>query len=152
MRILAIFISALAIAVVAVGCGDDSSSDSASLTKAEFTKKANAACRKINLETSGELLAFINKNDKKPLTEEQKLELVDTTLLPSLQKQVDALSELDPEPEAQQQVLDELVEALEEEIEKGEADPEYVATEVSPFAKSEKVAQDNELEFCGRSQ
>lgn len=150
MRILAIFISALAIAV-AVGCGDDSS-DSASLTKAEFNKAANDACRKVSLETSGKLLAYINKNDRKPLTEEQKLELVETTLLPSLQKQADALSELPEGPEAQQEVVDELIEALEEEIEKGETDPEYTATEESPFAKSEKIAQDNELTFCGRSQ
>lgn len=149
MRILAIFISVLALAV-AVGCGDDSSS--ASLTKAEFNKQANAACKKNNLATSGELLAYINKNGNKPLTEDQKVELTEDVIVPSLQRQIDALGELESGPEAQQEVLDELIEAMEETVEKGEEDPSGLASEFSPFAKSEKIAQENELKFCGRSQ
>lgn len=90
-----------ALLALAVGCGggDDSTTE---LTKAEFSKQANAICAKakdertVAYEKYAEEVQGIRTGNKSVPKEEQKLadEMIDATVIPTLQDQLAQLEEL----------------------------------------------------------
>jgi hypothetical protein len=146
-RTCAILIGALAIAAIVAGCGGDD--ETTELSKAEYVKKANAACKKIGLESSGELTAYLSKNAKDgSLSQAQQEELLGNVVIPSVEKQIDMLEELGI-PESGEAPVGALIDELERVVQTAEEDPLKVAGESAPFGKAETVADEYELEFCG---
>jgi malonyl CoA-acyl carrier protein transacylase len=149
-RTFAILMGVLAVAAIAAGCGGGDSS-AESLTKAEFVKKANAICARLSGESQAELLAYINKNVKgsgnKALTKGQEEELVESLVVPSVNKQIEELDALGA-PEGDEEQIDAFIEELESTVE--EAEEETVGfTEERPFAEAEKLAREYGISECG---
>jgi hypothetical protein len=142
---------ALAIAMIAVGCGSSDDSTS-SLTKAEFIAQADAICKKGNAEIESDFEAFAKENGLKENQEPSKaqgVELVETTLVPNIQGQADELRALDPPSEDEAEVTA-MLDSLDEGIEEAEADPEALfASKTDPFGPANKIAKEYGLKVCG---
>ena len=143
-----------AIAMIAAGCGGggDSTTDSGSLTKAEFLKQGNAICAKGNKEIQEGFEEFAKENgfsEKKQPSKAQLTELVETVVLPKVRGQVEGIKALGA-PSGEEAQVEAITDAAEEALEKGEEEPAALASEkADPFAKANKKASDYGLVKCG---
>lgn len=128
--------------IVAAGCGSDSSTG-ASITKAQFVKKANDICE----ETEGEKLKLATEYLKKnPGTEE--VDLVVPAAVPPLEKQVREIEAL-PAPEGDEAKVEAYLDAVKAGIKDTEANPEdALAAKSNPFVKANSLAADYGLTVC----
>jgi ABC-type Fe3+-citrate transport system substrate-binding protein len=147
----------MAIALVVAGCGsssndDSSSSTTASLSKAEFVKEANAICTKGGKSINAEFEEFSKENNlsqtKAPPKQVQE-EAVEQILIPSIRRQVDEVKALGT-PEGDEGELQEAIAAQEEVIEEGEEDPvTLLEGESAKQKEANKMARDYGLTVCG---
>lgn len=145
-RAFTILIGVAAVAALIAGCGDDSS---ASLTKAQFKKQANAECERITNRAANELQDYAEKEvEGLNLTKDDQLALIDTVIVPSLRDQIEALESLEP-PAADKENIDALIGELDAIATEAEEDPFAVAKVDSPFEASEKRAKEYGLRWCG---
>lgn len=119
-------------------------------TKATFVREADAICAKADAESNKELLAYVkeNKITGEP-SSDQQTELVETVLLPNVQKQHDEIEAL-PVPDGEGDAVDGILEALDDGIGKAEADPESTFSE-EPFDEATKLAKEYGLKTCGQN-
>lgn len=167
---------ALAIALIAVGCGGGSdsgsssdsgggsdtasSSDGAPLSKAAFIKQADAVCSKGKKEVEAEFAAYLKKEkiegigasgEPKAEAEERKADVVTTIGVPAYQKQVDEIDAL-AAPSGDEATVEEFVEAAEEGVEAVEEEPKAVFDGKSKaFVKADKIGQDYGFKVCGNN-
>jgi hypothetical protein len=96
--------------------GDSGSTESASLTKAEFIKQADAICKKTEAERVSGIKAFYKKvgaNPEKALVGKQGEEMVFVAIVPPLEKQAEELRALGvPNEKAVEAIMVEFDEAL----------------------------------------
>ena len=87
-RLLVPIVAALAVALVVAGCGssDDTSSNEASLTKAEFVKEGNAICDAGNKEINAGFEETFTKGQQPSKAEFS--EAIESVLIPSVSKQI----------------------------------------------------------------
>lgn len=136
-REIKLMFCAAAIALLVVGCGGGGSSDStATVTKAQFVKEANAICEQANKVQ----LAAAAIGEKQGKT---RAELISQALIP-IQTQAEEVGKLDP-PQGDQQQIDAIVKGLEDGVKVVEADP--TAFE-SAFTKVDKLAVKYGLTSC----
>ena len=147
-RTLAIFISMLAVAAFAAGCGggDDS------LTKAEFVKQATDMCDRVSGESEAKLLASIKEREKEGgkagLAKSDEAKLVEEIIPPALNTKAEELEEIGA-PEGEEAKYDALIEELQKTAEVAETNSEVLVTEAAPFAESEKLAKELGVPSCG---
>jgi hypothetical protein len=137
---------ALAAALVVAGCG---SSDS-SISKAEFIKKADAACKKGEEEVQKDFGAFAKKHEnvKKP-TGADYAELVDVVLVENVENEVADLRALGA-PEGDEKEVEAMLKAREDSIEKAQANPKAVVRgNEDIFGEASKLAKAYGLKECG---
>jgi len=151
---LAVAAALVVLAAIVAGCGSDDSDTTASLTKTEFIKQADAICKKEEAKIGGEFKAFAKENDipldKEP-NNEQSEELVEEILIPNVQNQADGIRELGT-PSGDEDKVEAILDALDEGIEEAEEDPGALfASESDPFAKANKLASGYGLEVCGQN-
>jgi hypothetical protein len=152
-RLVASIFGVLAIALIAAGCGggDDTTSTTAALTKAEFLKQGNQICREGNKEINAGFGEFLDKNHlhKKEPTKAQKEEVAETVVLPGIAKQVEGVAGLEP-PSGEEDKVDAIVESAEESLEKAEEDPAAFVSEEGNdvFAETNKLASAYGLTAC----
>jgi hypothetical protein len=129
-RFIALSAALAAVALIAAGCGsDDSTTDStASLTKAEFVKQGNAICAAGNKEINAGFNEALPKG-KQPSKAELD-EAIETVLIPSISKQIEEIRALGA-PEGEEEAVEDFLAGAEEELEKGEEEPAYLATDAS---------------------
>jgi hypothetical protein len=143
----------LAIALIAAGCGggDDSTSTTAALTKAEFLKQGNQICTEGNKKIDAGFEEFADEENLKPNQEPsdaQKEESAETILLPGVAEQVEDVKALGA-PSGEEEQVEEIIEAAEEAVEGGEEDPISLFAEgQGPFAKVNKLAREYGLTAC----
>lgn len=155
--VLLLFITALAL--VASGCGEDGSTadtagdataeTTATVSKAQFTKQANAICAAANREITkiSEDFAKENLSEEKRPTTAQITELA-TLALPTISRQVDELRALDV-PAGDEEEVDAILSAAEGAIEKGEQDPTAIyGANGGAFAKANQLSADYGLDKC----
>jgi hypothetical protein len=153
-RLIALLVGAMALAMVAAGCGSDSDDDSstASLTKAQFVKQGNAICAAGNKKMEAQFETFAKEHDlseDKPPSDAQFAELADDVLVPGVTAQVEGLREL-PAPSGEEDQVDEILSAAEGAIEETEDDPSAMADDKrDPFAQANKLANAYGLTSCG---
>jgi ABC-type Fe3+-hydroxamate transport system substrate-binding protein len=156
-RLIAMLAGAVAIAVIAAGCGssssdDSSSSSTASLTKQQFIAQADAICKKGNTEINEGFESFAKENNvpqNQEPSKEQGKEIVETVLVPSLQEQSEGIRALGA-PSGDEDEVSAMLDSLDESIEKAEDDPEALFDSKSdPFAKTNELASDYGLKVCG---
>jgi hypothetical protein len=151
---IALLAALAAISMIAAGCGssDDSTDSTSSLTKAEFVKQGNAICAKGNKEIEAGFEEFAKENNlpenKRP-SEGQLTEAVEEVVLPAVEQQVESIRDLGLPKEGGTEA-DEVLKAAEAAIEKGEEDPNSLASEkADPFAEANELARDFGLSKCG---
>jgi hypothetical protein len=152
---LVLVVGAMAIGLVAAGCGssDDSSSDSAaSLTKAEFIKEGNAICTKGNAEIESGYESFSKENDlseTKAPSEAVQEEAAEEILIPAITTQLEELRALGT-PEGDEGEVDEILTGAEEAVEEGEEDPAtLIGSDAGGFTEVNKQARAYGLTVCG---
>ncbi len=147
----ALALSALVIVAVGTGCGGGNSG--ASLTKAEFIRRANVICAKAGKEVHSEFLAYAKTLEgKEPktrsgITAAQK-KVAETIVIPVKQKEVEQLSKLDA-PVGDSDRIATVLNAIEQGIEKAQAEPVLATTNAEEvFGASEKIARNYGLDDC----
>ncbi|HEX3239431.1 MAG TPA: hypothetical protein VHR18_04770 [Solirubrobacterales bacterium] len=149
---MAIAIGAVALAALVAGCGggDSSDSSSATLTKPEFIKQADAICVKGNEAIEDEVEAFAEDNnvDTEDPTKEQQEEVIADVVAPGTRTQVEEISELGA-PSGDEETIEAMVEAVESASTELEDDPGLLLEEKNPLEAGSKLAREYGLTECG---
>lgn len=109
LRIIGVVAGCVFLVALVGGCGGGSGTSS-SLTKAEFTKQANEICATRKKEWKTDLASYekevvAQKAGSDPEAQKELAEdVLEESMLPSLQKQLDALEELGAPEEIEKQV------------------------------------------------
>lgn len=155
-RLIATAVGVLAIALIVAGCGgsssDDSTTSTASITKAELIKQGDAICQSGNKEIEAGFEEFAKENgleENQEPSEAQAAEISETVLLPSIQKQIDAIRALGA-PSGEEEEVSKILDTVEEEIEAAEEEPEaLITTNTTPFKQGNELAQEYGFKVCG---
>ncbi|HET7590626.1 MAG TPA: hypothetical protein VFK14_10665 [Solirubrobacterales bacterium] len=149
---IALLAALAAISMIAAGCGGGDSTDSSSLTKAEFVKQGNALCAKGNKEINQGFEEFAKENgfsEKQKPTKAQMTEVIETVVIPGIRGQVEGIEGLEP-PSGEEAKVEAITDAANEALEKGEEDPAVLTSQkAGPFAKADKLASAYGLVKCG---
>jgi major membrane immunogen (membrane-anchored lipoprotein) len=148
-QIIALFAAVLAVALVVVGCGSSDSS-TASITKAEFIKQADADCKKGEEEIQKDLAVYLkeHKDLEKP-TEDDYSELVEAVLVPAAEQEIDDIRALGI-PSGDEDQVEAMLDAREASIEKAQEEPKAVVQNGgSVFGEASKLAKEYGLKDCG---
>jgi len=153
---LALLAGALAVALVIAGCGSsDSSSTTASLSKAEFVKQGNAICKAGNKEIEEGFEEFTKENNlskTKPPSKAIQEEAAETILIPAINNQVEEIRALGT-PEGDEGEVDEILTDAEEAVEEGEEDPtSLLGAEPAKFKELNKESREYGLTVCGEGE
>lgn len=152
-RILAPLVGLLAFGLVAAGCGSsDDGTDTtatATITKAELIKKADAICaagNKANEEAAEEAAeeAGFKLEDA---TDEQLRGLIADIVVPGVREQAEEIASLGA-PEGDEDQVAAVVAAVEEGVDALEADPNE-ALEGEPFSEASELAGEYGFKVCG---
>jgi hypothetical protein len=139
----------VAVGALLAGCGDDEEA----LTEEELVEQANAICEEGNerLDTAFEE-AFADLGPDEEPDADQVAALIEDTLIPSVQTQIDELGDLEPPDEladAYEQLLDDAQQALDDLEEQVQDDPEsLLQQEEDPFAEVNAQAEELGLTAC----
>lgn len=139
-------IAAIAMFVVA-GCGgSDSTSTTASLSKAEFVKRGNDICDRAN--TRLETIARKEFGSASP-TATQVESFLGDHVIPALQQEAADIREL-PVPQGDEQQVDEMLTALEQGAEQAKSDPNSLQAHgaADPLSKAIQLARAYGLKVC----
>ena len=150
LPLLALVATAGALAIAGCGGGDASSSTTTSppLSKVEFIRRADALCRTGNeaaAAAAGEIFTTVEPPTGAALQQFAE------AIVPALQKQVDGIAALSP-PAGDEDQVQAIVDAVQEGIDKVEADPSLLAQSagsVNPFARANTLAKQYGLKVCG---
>lgn len=154
-RSIALVVATLAIALIAVGCGGDDETSTSSITKAEFIKQADAACKEGDKEIEKKFGAYLKENVVKESEESEaeitarSAEIADTILLPGYHRELEDLSALEV-PSGDEDEVEAILDALEEAIERSEEDARTALmsnTEIFRVAKG--LSEEYGLKVCG---
>src|SRR5436305_10650421 len=138
---------------VVAGCGggSDSSSESSSMTKAQFIKQADAICAKGNEENETEFEEFAKEkglSEKKEPTKAQQEEAISEIVAPGVRKQIEKIDALGA-PEGDEGKVEAMVAAVEEGVDEIEENPASLTEGKNPLAKGSKLAKEYGLKTCG---
>ncbi len=133
------------IVVLTAGAGCGSGGDSSTVTKAEFTKQANAICAKRKKEWQTTLAGYEKEVQDKKATGNIKVQkeiaegLLDESMLPALQGQLESLEDLGA-PEGKEKQVEKWLADLSKGIEQVEKNgvESLTATGFEDFGKSSK--------------
>ncbi len=153
IRVVALITGLLAAALIWAGCGgggDSTEVTASSISKADFVKEADAACKKGEEAVQADFKTFLkeNKNIQNP-TETDYAGLVETVLVSNIEQEVEDIRALGA-PSGDVDEVEAMLVAREEGIEEAEAQPKK-AVQGNPagFTKAGKLAQEYGLKVCG---
>lgn len=149
-RTFAILISVLALGAFAAGCGDDDESTE-TVTKAEYVEVGDAACKEAVKTGREELEEYLSEqNDGKLPSRDQEEELIETVIVPLLEKQIEGLEEAGL-PKGSEKEAEAFLTELESVKTEAEENPVGTAASGTPFAESEAMAQALGFKECGHN-
>lgn len=143
------FVAGVWIAVVVlviVGCGgtaSNSSDTSATISRADYVKQADAICGRTEKKQLKLLRIFATQKS----TQKARVELVEHAGIPPLQEQAKKLSEL-PEPSEGAAEAKAYVVAFSDGVNKAEEDPGSLLEAPSPFGEAEALAAKFGFKVC----
>ncbi|HMI82053.1 MAG TPA: hypothetical protein VK480_09730 [Solirubrobacterales bacterium] len=134
--------------LLASGCGGGGDDTTASLTKDEFVKQANAICTKHQRQMEAKFSKFVEEANagSRTSTPEKFKEGVTKIAIPALEEQIEELSAL-PAPAGEEEQVKLILERQEETLKKVEADPTF-RTSGGPYEELNKPASDYGLSEC----
>jgi len=144
------FVVAAAVLLI-VGCGNDSSSETATLAKHQFLKQANAICKKsVEAQMAGfqQGLGESKQSQAKGNHDQEELRKILTKpIFKAVQKMIDEVSALGL-PEGEEEVAKEIIEKFEVGLQKSEANPAIYLTGKA-FKKADDAADAYGMNDCG---
>jgi hypothetical protein len=137
----------LAVALFVLGCGGDS----ASISKAEFTKQAEAVCKQGEKQLRKDLAAFLKAHENVKLpSQEDVAELVHVVFSGNIEAEVKKLRAIEV-PTGDEKQVKALIDAREESLKNAEANPLGLNRNAGLiFAKARKLAKEYGLKECTR--
>lgn len=147
-RVAASIVGVLAVLAIGVGCGGG---DDDSLSKADFVKQADEICARKETEKNKDLEAAFSQLGKEGKSgKKAEEELVTGTALPPISEMTEELKDLGA-PSGEEDQVDAMIKALEEEIEKIEGDPSSVISgSGGGFDKANRLAKEMGLKACSQ--
>jgi hypothetical protein len=145
MTKMSVGIVALALALAGAGCGG---SDDNGLSKAEFTRKANAICAKGNKEIDAAANKTFTEKTEPPVSDQ--IAFIKDSVLPNVEQQISDIRALKP-PEADKDKVEAILDAADEALAKTKKDPALGREEGprDPFAQANKLARQYGMKTCG---
>ncbi len=147
-QLAGVFLAILALAVAIAGCGGGGDS-SGPLTQAEYAAQANQICAKEAKKLEGEVEAYADKRNLRYRTappvkvfEEEAEEI----FVPSLERKIAQLQELEPPAKDEEQIAKMLSEA-EKGLQEGKVKP-AVLISGQALGEARKLATENGLKEC----
>jgi hypothetical protein len=137
--------AAIAFALLVSGCGG--SDEPEALTKAEFVKQGEAACKQGADERSKLIEEFSQKVKPGDANTVKVQEEVVLAAIPTYEKATTKIDELGA-PEGDEQKVEEIVKAMEGAVEQVKANPGSAAISSIPFKEANKLLQDYGLDGC----
>jgi hypothetical protein len=131
-----------ALSLSAFGCGGG---DEESLTKTEYVRKGNTICGKWQ-QARGNLFQELNQKIKPPITQAKK-EKATLLILEPFETATEELADL-PLPAGSEEKAEEVVQAMEDGISQGKANPGTLLSSTLPFEKANKLAEGYGLTEC----
>lgn len=130
------------LAVAGCGGGDDDE-----LTKAEFVKQGNAACKESKTEQQ-QLFQTVSKSIKpSEVTKADQEKLVTEVLIPPYEKNIETLDDLGA-PAGDEEEVEAIIKAMESSIDKVEANPLVALRTTLQFAGANSLAAKYGLTDC----
>ena len=127
------------------GCGGGD--DTTQLTKAEFTKQANAGCKEHSKERDELFKKVTSELDASEVTRADQENLIDEVLLPPFEKDIENLKSLGA-PAGDEQQVEEIIKAMEDAIKNVEEKPLVALRTNSQFAEARAAAVKYGLDDC----
>lgn len=137
--------AALVVLLAFAGCGGDD--ETSSLTKAEFTKQANAGCKEHNQEQNKLFKEVTDALDPSEVTRADQEKIVTEVLLPPYEKDIENLKSLGA-PAGDEQRIEDIIEAMEKAVKKIEAQPLVALRTTSQFAEANALLEKYGLNDC----
>jgi hypothetical protein len=143
-RYSTLLIALVALSVVA-GCGSDDSQE-ATLTKAQFAKRANLVCSEASNEQFANAGRYLKEHPKA-----DEAQMMEPVALPALEKELEELRKLGL-PRGGEAEAEAFIEEFERALEEMKEDPEAVVSPGgNPFEKANKLAEKYEYGDCSQS-
>jgi hypothetical protein len=146
-RILIFLAPAILIASLLVGCGGGD----ATLSRAEFIKKADAICKKTDKAQVGEAVGYQKAHTKELATVSREAglkKLILAILLPSVSKEAKEIEALGA-PSGGEKTVQEFISAMEQGVKQAEKEPTSVEDLAKgPFSKADTLAREYGLQEC----
>jgi hypothetical protein len=137
--------AALAALLAISGCGGGD--ETTALTKAEFTKQANAGCKEHEKEQNELFKEVTNTLDPSEVTRADQELLISDVLLPPYEKDIENLKSLGA-PAGDEQQVEAIIEAMEGTVKKVEAKPLVAIRSSSQFTEAKKLLNEYGLDDC----
>jgi hypothetical protein len=150
MRFMAIMAGVVVGAAIAAGCG---SGDDDPLTKAEFTRQADALCKKNSKEVQVDFNALLKQfqADKNQKSDQEKARAIgEEVILPYYRSKLEDLESLEP-PSADEEQVSTMLETLEEGIEEAEKTPDDTLKGFASITEAGQLAKKYGLKACARA-
>lgn len=143
------FLAVVAVSVAALlafaGCGGGD--ETTALTKAEFTKQANAGCKEHTKERDELFKAAIAEVSSGEATRADQEKLISEVLLPPFEKDIENLKSLGA-PAGDEEKVQAIIEEMEKAVKKVEAKPLVALRSSSQFAEARAAAVKYGLTDC----
>lgn len=133
-----------ALAMVIAGCGGDGD-DTTALTKAQFTKQANALCTKSDEERKAEYRARAENGQE--FTDSEQEELFIEVFIQPFQEMVGELEDLGV-PQGDEQKLEEIFSEMKKGGKVLEGDPLLILSEPKVFDKANQLSSEYGMTGC----
>ncbi len=153
IRVTALIIGLIAAGLVWAGCGGSSDSSSevtaSSISKGQFIKEADAACKEAEERIQKDFKTFTseNKNLANP-TEDQFSELIETVLVANIEQELEDIRALGA-PSGDEEKVEAILAARTEGTEEAEAQPKLAVQGTLPgFEKADKLATEYGFKTC----
>ena len=147
---LAAVAALVALAALVAGCGGGDSDTSASLTKAEFIKQADAICEEGNESINVAVDEFAEEKGTttQKMTKKQQEEFVEQVIAGDIRSQAEEIDALGA-PDGDEGQIEAMVEAVEDGADEIEEEPKVLFGKANPLAEGTKLAKEYGLKVCG---
>ena len=151
-QLLSIIGSLVVILAIASGCGgSDEGESTSSLSKAEFIRKGDKLCTKVETERGKAISAFYDKEEAKSVQElgpKGQEKMILDVALPPVKKLAGELEELGiPEDDSEQ--VEAMLDALRSAVSEVESNPVSVlASSETPFQEAKELAGEYGFKVC----
>lgn len=142
-RILALLLAlaALPLCLAASGCGDEESAE-ASISNAQFQKKANLICNEASNEQFEKASLYAQRHPKA-----DEADLLEAVAIPPLEKQLEELKDLGL-PRGHEAEAEAFFEEFEAGLEEMKEDPRSVSEQNNPFEKANELGKKYKYGDC----